>query len=215
MKDFQYDFLRFCVEQDILQFGRFTLKSGRQSPFFFNIGRCCTSHALARLGQFLAQALVESGVHCDMLFGPAYKGIPLVTATAIALSRDHDRDLPWCFNRKEIKSHGEKGELVGSPLAGRVAIVDDVITAGTAMRESVARIGQAGALPRCALVCMDRQECGQGQQSATQQIESDNEGMAVVSIVTLSQLLTFTEESPELQQHRSAVEAYIKDYSGQ
>ncbi|MCY4472886.1 MAG: orotate phosphoribosyltransferase [Kistimonas sp.] len=212
MNDFQYDFLRFSVEQNILQFGNFTLKSGRSSPFFFNIGHFCSGQALASVGEFLARAMVESGIVCDMLFGPAYKGIPLVTATAIALSRNHHQDYCWCFNRKEAKAHGEMGDLVGAPLAGRVTIVDDVITAGTSARASAVRIRQAQALPVCTLVCLDRQERGEGQQSAAQQLQDDHENMSIISIANLTQLLAFVQDNRQLAQHSAAMTDYIQGY---
>ncbi|RMM07167.1 Orotate phosphoribosyltransferase, partial [Pseudomonas syringae pv. maculicola] len=135
MQAYQRDFIRFAIDRGVLRFGEFTLKSGRTSPYFFNAGLFNTGSALAQLGRFYAAAVVESGIRFDVLFGPAYKGIPLASATAVALAEHHDRDLPWCFNRKEAKAHGEGGSLVGSPLAGNVLIIDDVITAGTAIRE--------------------------------------------------------------------------------
>ena len=157
MQDYQREFIDFCLREDVLRFGEFTLKSGRTSPYFFNAGLFNSGSSLARLGEYYARALDQSEVEFDVLFGPAYKGIPLVTATAIAFANQHGRDLPWCFNRKEAKDHGEGGTLVGAPLAGRVLVVDDVITAGTAIREAVEIIESAGAELAGILIAVDRQ----------------------------------------------------------
>jgi len=212
MKDYQKEFLGFAIDQGVLRFGEFTLKSGRTSPYFFNAGLFNTGGALARLGRYYAQAIVDAGIGFDMLFGPAYKGIPLAAATAIALADHHGRDVPYCFNRKEAKDHGEGGNLVGAPLAGRVLIVDDVITAGTAIRESVDIIQAAGATPAGVLISLNRQERGRGELSAIQEVERDY-GLSVASIVDLSDLLAFIKDQPgELAGYVDRVEAYRAEY---
>ena len=188
MHDYQQDFLALALEHQALRFGEFTLKSGRLSPYFFNAGLFNNGAALARLGRCYAAALQRSGLGFDMLFGPAYKGIPLVSACAIALAEWEGRNVPWAFNRKEAKDHGEAGQVVGSPLVGRVVIVDDVITAGTAIRESVELIRAAGAQPVAVALALDRQERGQGERSAVQEVESDY-GLRCVSILTLGGLI--------------------------
>jgi orotate phosphoribosyltransferase len=188
MRDYQQDFLALALEQQALRFGEFKLKSGRMSPYFFNAGLFHSGASLARLGACYAAALRHSGLEFDMLFGPAYKGIPLVSACAIAFAQKHGRDLPWAFNRKEAKDHGEAGSIVGSPLAGRVVIVDDVITAGTAIRESVELIRAAGANPVAVALALDRQERGQGTRSAVQEVEAEY-GLRCVSILTLNDLI--------------------------
>ena len=211
MQAYQSEFIAFALERGVLRFGSFTLKSGRESPYFFNVGLFNTGSALARLGRCYAQAIVDSGVGFDMIFGPAYKGIPLAAATAIALAEHHGRDLPWCFNRKEAKDHGEGGNLVGSPLAGRVLIVDDVITAGTAIRESVDIIRAAGATPAGVAIALDRQERGKGELSAIQEVEREF-GLAVTSIVGLADLMGYLEGHAELAAHLPAVAAYRERY---
>ena len=188
MHDYQQDFLALSLEHQALRFGEFTLKSGRRSPYFFNAGLFNDGAALARLGRCYAAALQASGLAFDMLFGPAYKGIPLVSACAIAFAEHAGRNVPWAFNRKEAKDHGEAGQVVGSPLAGRVVIVDDVITAGTAIRASVELIRAAGAQPVAVALALDRQERGQGARSAVQEVESDY-GLRCVSILTLEGLI--------------------------
>ncbi|MEZ5458610.1 MAG: orotate phosphoribosyltransferase [Steroidobacteraceae bacterium] len=188
MEQHQRSFIELALARRALRFGRFTLKSGRESPYFFNAGLFNDGESIAVLGQCYAAALVRAGLPCDMLFGPAYKGIPLVTATAIAMSTQHGRNLPWAFNRKEAKSHGEGGQIVGTPLAGRVVIVDDVITAGTAIRESVDLLRAAGATPVGVLLALDRQERGQGPRSAVQEVEAEF-GLQCVSILTLAGLI--------------------------
>ncbi len=188
MRDYQQEFLALALEHQALRFGEFTLKSGRVSPYFFNAGLFNDGAALARLGRCYAAALAASGLGFDMLFGPAYKGIPLVSACAIAYAEHQGRSLPWAFNRKEAKAHGEAGMIVGSPLKGRVVIVDDVITAGTAIRESIELIRAAGAEPVGVALALDRQERGQGERSAVQEVESAY-GLRCVSILTLSGLI--------------------------
>ena len=182
------EFVRFAVEAGVLRFGEFKTKAGRMSPYFFNAGLFDDGEALAVLGQCYAAALQRSGVEFDMLFGPAYKGIPLVASTAVALAEHHHRAVPWAFNRKEAKDHGEGGTVVGRALRGRVVIVDDVITAGTAIRESVELIRRAGAQPVAVLLALDRQERGQGATSAVQEVEATM-GLRCVSLLTLSDLI--------------------------
>ncbi|MBD7975627.1 orotate phosphoribosyltransferase [Serpens gallinarum] len=211
MQAYQRDFIRFAIERGVLRFGEFTLKSGRTSPYFFNAGLFNSGGALAKLGQFYAEAIQDSGIDFDVLFGPAYKGIPLAATTAVALAEQHDRDLPWCFNRKEAKDHGEGGTLVGAPLAGRVLIVDDVITAGTAIREVMQIIQAQGAQAAGVLIALNRQERGQGELSAIQEVERDF-AMPVISIVSLAQVLEYLAEDAELKRYLPAVEAYRVQY---
>jgi len=211
MQAYQRDFIRFAIERGVLRFGEFTLKSGRTSPYFFNAGLFNTGSALAQLGRFYAAAVVESGISFDVLFGPAYKGIPLAAATAVALAEHHQLDLPWCFNRKEAKAHGEGGSLVGAPLVGDVLIIDDVITAGTAIREVMQIIKGQDAKAAGGLIALNRQERGSGELSAIQEVERDF-GIPVVSIVSLNQVLQFLADDPQLKQHLPAVEAYRAQY---
>lgn len=211
MQDYQRDFIRFAIDRGVLRFGEFTLKSGRTSPYFFNAGLFNTGTALAQLARFYAAAIVESGIPFDVLFGPAYKGIPLAAATAVQLAEQHQLDVPWCFNRKEAKAHGEGGSLVGSPLTGDVLIIDDVITAGTAIREVMQIIQGQGAKAAGVLIALNRQERGNGELSAIQEVERDF-GIAVVSIVSLTQVLEFLANDPQLKQHLPAVEAYRAQY---
>lgn len=211
MQGYQREFIEFALQRGVLRFGQFTLKSGRVSPYFFNAGLFDSGLALAKLGRFYAQALVEQGVSYDLLFGPAYKGIPLAAATAVALAEQHQRDVPWCFNRKEAKQHGEGGSLVGAPLAGKVLIVDDVITAGTAIREVMQIIQEQGAQAAGVLIALDRQERGAGALSAIQEVERDF-NMPVISIVSLQQVLEYLAVSAEFKQYLPAVERYREDY---
>jgi orotate phosphoribosyltransferase len=211
MQAYQRDFIRFAIDRGVLRFGEFTLKSGRTSPYFFNAGLFNSGSALAQLGKFYAAAVVESGIPFDVLFGPAYKGIPLGAATAVALADHHNLDLPWCFNRKEAKAHGEGGSLVGAPLTGNVLIIDDVITAGTAIREVMQIIQAQGANAAGVLIALNRQERGNGELSAIQEVERDF-GIPVVSIVSLNQVLEFLADDAQLKQHLPAVEAYRAQY---
>ncbi|GHW25982.1 orotate phosphoribosyltransferase [Vibrio cholerae] len=211
MKAYQREFIEFALEKQVLKFGEFTLKSGRKSPYFFNAGLFNTGRDLARLGRFYAAALVDSGIEFDVLFGPAYKGIPIATTTAVALADHHDVDTPYCFNRKEAKDHGEGGKLVGSKLEGRVMLVDDVITAGTAIRESMELIQANKADLAGVLVAIDRQEKGKGELSAIQEVERDF-GCAVISIVSLTDLITYLEQQGNNTEHLEAVKAYRAQY---
>ncbi|MEN9790054.1 MAG: hypothetical protein RLZZ473_2118 [Pseudomonadota bacterium] len=188
MQPHQRRFVDLALARSALRFGRFTLKSGRESPYFFNAGLFNDGESLATLGQCYAEALSRSALPFDMLFGPAYKGIPLVASTAIALAVQQGRNVPWAFNRKEAKDHGEGGQTVGTPLSGKVVIVDDVITAGTAIRESVELIRRAGAEPVGVLLAVDRQERGQGDRSAVQEVEAEF-GLRCVSLLTLTDLI--------------------------
>ena len=211
MQAYQREFIQFALERGVLRFGEFTLKSGRVSPYFFNAGLFASGLALAKLGRFYAQALMDSGLSYDVVFGPAYKGIPLAATTAVALAEHHQRDMPWCFNRKEAKDHGEGGTLVGAPLAGNVVIVDDVITAGTAIREVMQIIQAQGAQAAGVLIALDRQERGTGALAAILEVERDF-NMPVISIVSLQQVLEYLAESAELKQYLPAVERYREDY---
>ena len=215
MKDYQREFIEFALTKQVLRFGEFTLKSGRTSPYFFNAGLFNTGGDLARLGRFYAQALADSNIEFDLLFGPAYKGIPIATTTAVALADHHDMDIPYCFNRKEAKTHGEGGSLVGSPLQGKIMLVDDVITAGTAIRESMEIIKAHGAELSGVLIALDRQEKGQGELSAIQEVERDF-GTQVIAIVTLADVVTYLEEKissqPELAKSLSSINKYRESY---
>ena len=211
MQPYKQQFIRFCLELGVLRFGEFTLKSGRVSPYFFNAGLFNTGGAMLELGRFYASALVESRVEYDMLFGPAYKGIPLVTATATALADRHGIDKPLAFNRKEAKDHGEGGSIVGAPLSGRVLIVDDVITAGTAIRESETLIEAAGARPAGVLIALDRQERGRGERSAVQEVE-ETMGVPVISIIGLADLIEHLESKAGHGPELAAVAAYRDAY---
>ena len=210
MSDFRTDFIRFSIAEQVLCFGEFTTKARRQSPYFFNTGLFNHGASLSRLGQFYAQAAQAAAVPFDMVFGPAYKGIPLAAATAIGLAA-HGRDVPYCFNRKEAKDHGEGGMLVGAPLKGRVLIVDDVITDGASKRESVEWIRAAGAEPAAVLIAFDRQERGQGTRSAIEEFEQDY-GIPVISIACLGNLIDFLQKADDMAAQLAAVEAYRRTY---
>ena len=213
MKDFQRRFLNFVIEHEILRFGEFTLKSGRKSPYFFNAGLFNTGGKLAFLSRCYADAILDSEVEYDVLFGPAYKGIPLAATTVVALSADHGIDKPYCFNRKEAKDHGEGGSIVGAPLAGRALVIDDVITAGTAIREAAQIIIDNGASMAGIAVAMDRQERGTGELSAIQEVERDY-GVPVISIIQLDHIIGYLEVSHngELQKYLPAVSRYREEY---
>lgn len=211
MHDYQRAFLNFAIEIGALGFGDFTLKSGRQSPYFFNAGLFNTGARLARLARAYAHCIIASGVEYDVLYGPAYKGIPLAAATSVTLATEHGQVAPYAFNRKEVKDHGEGGSIVGAPLVGRVLIIDDVITAGTSIRESVELIRAAGASPCGVVIALDRMERGQGELSAVQEVERDY-GIPVVAVATLDDLMGFLRNSPQLQQNEAAVAAYRRQY---
>ena len=215
MKDYQREFIEFALAKQVLRFGEFTLKSGRTSPYFFNAGLFKTGGDLARLGRFYAAALVDANIDFDLVFGPAYKGIPIATTTAVALYDHHGLDVPYCFNRKEAKTHGEGGSLVGAELNGKVMLVDDVITAGTAIRESMEIIKAHGAELSGVLIALDRQEKGQGELSAIQEVERDF-GTQVVSIVKLGNVVTYLEEKlaeqPELADNLARINKYRQDF---
>jgi orotate phosphoribosyltransferase len=208
--DFRQEFIRFAVEQKVLCFGEFTTKAGRQSPYFFNAGLFHHGAALKTLAQFYAKAIAESAVQFDMLFGPAYKGIPLVAAVAIAFA-ERGVDLPYAFNRKEAKDHGEGGSVIGAPLAGRVLIVDDVISAGTSVRESVALIADSGARPAGVAIALDRMERGVGLLSAVQEVRQLY-NVPVISIATLDDLVAFLSTQPEPSGNLDAVRRYRERY---
>jgi orotate phosphoribosyltransferase len=211
MQDYQREFIEFALQRQVLKFGQFTLKSGRTSPYFFNAGLFNTGRDLARLGQFYAAALLAAKIDYDLLFGPAYKGIPIATTTAVALADKYDIDKPYCFNRKEAKDHGEGGSLVGSPLVGKVMLVDDVITAGTAIRESMQIIQAAGAELAGVLIALDRQEKGQGELSAIQEVERDY-GCQVVSIVSLADLVEYLKDRSDMAEHLAYIQQYRASY---
>jgi len=211
MKNYQRDFLAFAIATGVLKFGEFTLKSGRVSPYFFNSGLFNSGASLARLGRYYAEAIQASAIDFDMLFGPAYKGIPLAAAASIALADHHQRDVSYAFNRKEAKDHGEGGMTVGAALNGRVLIIDDVISAGTSVRESVDIISAAGAELAGVIISLDRQERGSGDVSAIQQVETDL-GIPVASIVTLADLLEYLAEQQGYTQQQAAIQTYRDQY---
>ena len=211
MQAYKKEFLDLALELGVLRFGEFTLKSGRKSPYFFNAGLFNTGRALDSLGRYYARAIAESGQKFDMLFGPAYKGIPLAALTAAALYREHGMNVPYAFNRKEAKAHGEGGNLVGAPLMGRVLIVDDVITAGTAIRESVELIRANGATAAGVAIALDRQERGQGELSAVQEAEADL-GLTVTRIVGLSDLVGYLQGDDDREAQLRSVTAYQERY---
>jgi orotate phosphoribosyltransferase len=211
MRGYKREFIELALELGVLRFGEFTLKSGRVSPYFFNAGLFNTGYAAAKLGRFYASAIAESKVRFDMLFGPAYKGIPLATLAASSLAEHHDIDVPYSFNRKEVKAHGEGGSVVGAPLSGDVLIVDDVITAGTAVREAYQIISAAGAQIAGLVISLDRQERGQGPYSAVQELKQSL-GIPVISIVELDDLIDILDESSEYEQYLEPVLSYRKQY---
>ncbi|MEL0036845.1 MAG: orotate phosphoribosyltransferase [Gammaproteobacteria bacterium] len=210
MQPYQQEFLDFAIAKQVLKFGEFTLKSGRVSPYFFNAGNFKTGADLAKLGRAYADAIVDANIEFDVLFGPAYKGIPLASATAVALYEHHQIDIPWCFNRKEAKDHGEGGQIVGAPLAGKVLIIDDVITAGTAIRESMDLIAAAEAEAAGVVIALDRQEKGKGERSAIQEVEQDYR----IPVKAIIQLENITEYLVQQGQDDSTV-GKINDYRSQ
>lgn len=207
MKAYQQEFIEFALARNVLRFGEFTLKSGRTSPYFFNAGLFNTGSDLAKLGRFYAAALVDSNIDFDLLFGPAYKGIPIATTTAVALADHHNKDYPYCFNRKEAKTHGEGGSLVGAELSGKVMLVDDVITAGTAIRESMEIIKAHNAELSGVLIALDRQEKGKAELSAIQEVERDF-NTQVVSIITLADLVSYLETRDDMSESLAAINQY-------
>ena len=211
MRGYKREFIELALELGVLRFGEFTLKSGRVSPYFFNAGLFNTGYAAAKLGRFYAEAITQSDVRFDMLFGPAYKGIPLATLAASSLAEQHDIDVPYSFNRKETKAHGEGGSIVGAPLSGGVLIVDDVITAGTAVREAYQIITAAGADVPGLVISLDRQERGQGPYSAVQELKISLD-IPVISIVQLDDLIDILEESSEYEEFLEPVLSYRKQY---
>jgi orotate phosphoribosyltransferase len=211
MESFQEDFLNFAIRRDVLKFGSFTLKSGRVSPYFFNAGNFHTGRDLSLLGKAYGEAIINSAIDFDVLFGPAYKGIPLASATSIALSDNHQQDTPWCFNRKEKKAHGEGGVTVGSPLEGKVLIIDDVITAGTAIREAMTMIIDAGATPAGVVIALDRQEKGKAERSAIQEVEEDY-GIPVISIIKLENIYQYLVQQQSENGLIDRIKQYRMDY---
>ena len=210
MSDFRQQFLAFALAREVLRFGEFVTKAGRRSPYFFNAGLFDDGASLREVGRFYVAALAASGVPCDQLFGPAYKGITLAAATAIAAA-ENGHNLPFSFNRKEVKHHGEGGTIVGAPLRGRIMIVDDVITAGTSVRESVEAIRAHGAVPAGVLIALDRMERGQGARSAVLEVQ-DAYGIPVIAIATLDDVMAFISGRDELRRYATAVAAYRAQY---
>lgn len=211
MQDYQRHFIEFLLKHKALTFGEFTLKSGRRSPYFFNLGTFNTGASLAQLGEFYAATLLQSNLPHDMLYGPAYKGIPLVSATAIALYNNHQKDAPYCFNRKEVKDHGDGSSFIGSPLEGRVVMVDDVITAGTTVRETIALIKSCNASLTGIVIAFDRQERGEGELSAVQEI-AEKHNVPVQSIITLQDLIAYMNERAEMKDQLKHIERYQMEY---
>lgn len=211
MRAYKREFIELALELDVLRFGEFTLKSGRVSPYFFNAGQFNTGYAAAKLGRFYAAAIADTGIEFDMLFGPAYKGIPLVSLAAASLAEHHGIDVPYCYNRKEAKAHGEGGSVVGGELDGRILIVDDVITAGTAVREAYQIITSMGAEIAGLVISLDRQERGQGSTSAVQELR-DSLGIPVISIVQLDDVIEVLDESEEYGQFLEPVLEYRRKY---
>jgi orotate phosphoribosyltransferase len=212
LADYKKEFIEFALDHNVLRFGEFELKSGRRSPYFFNAGEFKTGAALARLGSYYAEVLVASGLAVDCLFGPAYKGIPLVAATSIAMATQHQIDMPYLFNRKEAKSHGEGGTLVGARLEGNVVIVDDVITAGTAIREVMSFFDESKiATASAVIVAIDRQERGKGDLSAIQEVERDY-GVSVLSVVSIGDIVQYLEGKSGYQEELKAISSYHSEY---
>ena len=211
MQSYQREFIELALESEVLRFGEFTLKSARVSPYFFNAGLFNTGRSLARLGHYYADTIVESELKFDTLFGPAYKGIPLAASCSIALAEKHNRNVPYCFNRKEAKSHGEGGDLVGSPLKGKVLIIDDVITAGTAILESMDIIKAHGATAAGVVIALNRQERGKGDLSAIQEIEQTYQ-IPVISIVNLEHLIAYISQQEKYTDHLDAIKQYREQY---
>ncbi len=211
MHDYQRRFIEFALSHDVLRFGEFTLKSGRVSPYFFNAGSFDTGARLAALGGFYADAIAQAEIEFDVLLGPAYKGIPLAAATAVRLHESHARDVPWCFNRKEAKDHGEGGLFVGAEPRGRLLVIDDVITAGTAIREVIALVDGLDATVAGVVVAVDRRERGSGELSAIQEVERDH-GITVTSIVSFDDIIDYLEETGRFAEHLPAVRAYRETY---
>ncbi len=211
MQDYKKAFIQLALDNGVLNFGEFTLKSGRVSPYFFNAGRFRSGAALAALGRCYAAAIENANLQYDVIFGPAYKGIPLAATTSVALANDYQRDMPFAFNRKEAKTHGEGGTIVGAELEGRILIIDDVITAGTAVREVMDIINAAGAAPAAVVIGLNRLERGTGDESAIQQVERDY-GIPVVSIIDLHDIISFIAERDDLQQYIPAINAYREQY---
>lgn len=211
MQDYQKQFIELALSKNVLKFGEFTLKSGRLSPYFFNTGLFDSGYDLAQLGRCYAQTIVDQNISFDLLFGPAYKGIPLVSTTSVALSEHHNINTPYSFNRKEKKDHGEGGNIVGSSLHGKVLIIDDVISAGTAIRESIDIIKESGAEPCGVLIALDRQERGQGELSAVQEVERDY-GIPVYSIIKLADLINYLQNNTEFGSFYDKVLEYRQTY---
>ncbi|MEQ8426690.1 MAG: orotate phosphoribosyltransferase [Gammaproteobacteria bacterium] len=211
MEQYQQDFIEFAISKQVLRFGQFTLKSGRVSPYFFNSGLFNDGDSLAKLGQFYAAAVANASLDFDMIYGPAYKGIPLASTMAIAFSEIHGRNYPFVFNRKEVKDHGEGGLTFGADIAGRVLIIDDVISAGTSVRESIDIIASQGGTTVGAVVAVDRQERGQGQTSAIQEVEQQH-GIKVISIISLEQIIAYLQVQGEMPEHLEAINAYKAQY---
>jgi len=211
MQKYQSEFIQFAIEKEVLRFGEFTLKSGRISPYFFNSGLFNDGESLAALGRYYAASIIQSELDFDMIYGPAYKGIPLASATAVALAEHHNRNIAYAFNRKEAKDHGEGGLIVGAPLKGKILIIDDVISAGTSVRESIDIIEKEGAKPAAVVIALNRQERGAGERSAIQEIEQDMK-LAVSSIINLDNLIEYLSEDDSLNKHKSAIDAYRQQY---
>ena len=212
MKEYQREFVELAIAEGALRFGEFTLKSGRISPYFFNAGEFHSGAALAALGRFYAAAIIDAGIDFDMLFGPAYKGIPLATTAAVSLARDYDVNVPYCFNRKEAKDHGEGGMLVGAPLQGRALIIDDVITAGTAIREVMGILDAHQARAAGVVVGLDRKEKGKAERSAIQEVEAEF-GISVISIVDIDHIRQYLDETGAAPEMSSKIDLYRKQYA--